>query len=84
MAVLESVARAYAELKTLSVEISNFAEWGDKGQSTRNSWWRKAWFEAPTHKLREKKPGDRTELKVLETISGPKGDIVHDLSAPLA
>jgi outer membrane lipoprotein-sorting protein len=67
MAVLESVARAYAGLKTLSVEIVNFTESGDEGQSTRNSWRRKAWFEAP-NKLREEKPGGNGSVLVNDGV----------------
>jgi outer membrane lipoprotein-sorting protein len=68
MAVLESVARAYAGLKTLSVEIVNFAESGDEGQSTRNSWRCKAWFEAP-NKLREEKPGANGSVLVNDGVN---------------
>src|SRR5580698_5614053 len=56
MAVLESVAKVYAGLKTLSVEIANFSESGDEGHSRRDGWRRKAWFEAP-NRLREETPG---------------------------
>lgn len=47
MDVLSSVARAYAELKTLSVEIVSVTESGDGGNSSRSTQRAKAWFEAP-------------------------------------
>jgi len=68
MAVLESVARAYDGLKTLSVEIVNFAESGDEGHSTRYSWRRKAWFEAP-NKFREEKPGANGSVLVNDGVN---------------
>jgi hypothetical protein len=46
-AVLESVARAYAGLKTLSVEILSVTESGDETSSNRGEHRTKAWFEAP-------------------------------------
>ncbi len=46
-AVLEGVARAYAGLKTISVEILSVAESGDEDCFSRNGQRTKAWFEAP-------------------------------------
>jgi hypothetical protein len=46
-AVLESVARAYANLKTFSVEILSVAESGDADSFGRHGQRTKAWFEAP-------------------------------------
>ncbi len=47
MTVLDSVARAYANLKTLSVEIVSVTESGDEVNSSRSIQRAKAWFEAP-------------------------------------
>jgi len=47
MAVLESIARAYAELKTLSAEIVSVTESKDDGSSSRGEHRTKVWFEAP-------------------------------------
>jgi hypothetical protein len=46
-AVLEGVARTYAGLKTLSVEILSVTESGDKDSFNRSGQRAKAWFEAP-------------------------------------
>jgi hypothetical protein len=47
MAVLESVAQAYAELKTLTVEMRSTTESGDETSTSRGEHRTKAWFEAP-------------------------------------
>ncbi|HEY1753917.1 MAG TPA: hypothetical protein VGG72_00870 [Bryobacteraceae bacterium] len=47
MAVLESVARAYAGLKTLSVEMLSVTESNHAGSSNRGGQRNKAWFESP-------------------------------------
>jgi hypothetical protein len=56
IAVLESVASAYAGLKTLSVEILSVEESGDNASSRRSEIRTKAWFEAP-NKIRIEREG---------------------------
>ncbi len=65
--VLQNVARTYAGLKTLSVDVVSVTEIEDEGSSTRTAERTKAWFEAP-NKVRMEKRGRQGTLLVSDGI----------------
>ncbi len=77
MAVLESVARTYAGLKTLSVELLSVVESGDDDAFSRSGHRVKAWFEAPD-RVRIEQMGRRGIISVTDGVDthsfhkGPK------------
>ncbi len=66
-AILENVARRYAHLKTLSVDMISITESGDAHHSNRNSQKTKAWFEAP-HKVRIEQTGPHGKIVVTNGV----------------
>jgi outer membrane lipoprotein-sorting protein len=64
---LQNVARTYAGLKTLSVDVVSVTEIEDEGSSTRTAERTKAWFEAP-NKVRMEKRGRQGTLLVSDGI----------------